>query len=178
MRKAALFLVMLVIGPLLGWLSARAMLERSAFAMNEAIGGWVEVRNDPGSLAGTYEAGSYLVRGQLPPPQHVRQFVRLRDDDGNSLRSDCATRIEGVPLPGRWWQIAASTRLETRSISAGSIVREANGSYVVTLWNAVSPGNWLQLGDPEDYSLRLYAHEPSTEDGQSLPLPTVRRLWC
>jgi hypothetical protein len=154
------------------------MLDRSALTMGANVGGWSEVKNTPDTLAATYSAGYYMTRGQLPPLQNVRLFLRLRDDDGNSLRSDCATRIEGQPPPGRWWQIGADSRSGTRTISSGNIVREPDGSYVVTLWNVVSPGNWLQLAEAEDYSLRLYVYDPAIEEGENLPLPNVRRLGC
>jgi hypothetical protein len=178
MPRFILFLTILILGPLAGWLSARVMLDRTASASGIAVGGWHEITHAPGTLSATYEDGYFLARGQLPPPQHVRQFVRERDDAGNSLRTDCATRLEGLPPPARWWQISATTRDGTRAISTGDIVREADGSYVVTLWNAAAPGNWLQLGEPEDFSLRLFVHASTVEDGQALTMPSVRRLWC
>jgi hypothetical protein len=178
MRRFALVLAALLLGPFAGWLSARVMLDRSALTMGANVGGWREVTNAPDTFAATYSSGYFMTRGQLPPPQHVRLFMRLRDDAGNTLRSDCATQIEGLPPQGRWWQIGADSRSGTRSIGSGSIVREADGAYIVTLWNMVSPGNWLALGEAEDYSLRLYVHDQATEDDGNLPLPRVKRLGC
>jgi hypothetical protein len=178
MHKLALILAALIVGPAAGWLSARVMLERAAVPAEAAASGWQEVRHQSESVKATYETSFYLDRGQLPPPQHVRQFVRTRDEDGNSLRADCATRVEGRPPSARWWQINAESKRETRVLTSGAIVREPSGLYAVTISNLVSPGNWLEVGNTDDYVMRIIVHDAAGEEDAAVELPTVRRLGC
>jgi hypothetical protein len=178
MRKLALILAALIVGPAAGFLSARVMLERAAVPKEAAASGWQEVRHQPESLKATYETGFYLDRGQLPPPLHIRQFVRTRDEDGNSLRADCATRVEGRPPASRWWQINAESTSETRVLTSGAIVRGPSDIYAVTISNLVSSGNWLEIGSTDDYVMRLIVHDAAGEEDAAIELPTVRRLGC
>lgn len=178
MFRFAFVVAALLLGPCAGWLSARLMLDRSALTLGANVGGWREIQHTPDTFTAIYSSGYFMTRGQLPPPQHIRMFMRQRDDDGNTLRSGCATQIEGMPPPGRWWQIGADSRAGSHAIGSGAIVREPDGSYILTLWNATSPGNWLALGEAEDYALRLYVHDPAVDEDVNLPLPRVRRLWC
>jgi hypothetical protein len=177
-RNSAFILLIMGAGLFSGWFSARVMLDRAASNPTQDQAGWREVKLDGEGLWSTYQSGHYLWRGKLPPPQHARLFRRETDDDGQTLRSDCSVLVEGVVPKARWWMISADNGNEAHSLSAGTVIREPNGTFSVTLGANAAQGNWLKLSGSRAYSIYLTLDDAREEDMKAMELPQVRRLWC
>ena len=177
-RNFTSILLILCAGLFVGWFSARVMLDRAAGNPSTATAGWREVKFADDGLWSTYQTGHYLWHGKLPPPQHARLFRRETDDEGNALRADCSTVIEGKAPEARWWMVSADNGNETHSLSAGTIIRESDGSFSLTLGANAAPGNWLQIKGSRAYVIYLTLDDMKDEASKTLALPRVRRLWC
>lgn len=178
MRKYSAILFVLCFGVFAGWFSARVMLDRAVGSSTLPANNWREVKSAGDNLWSTYQSGHYLWSGKLQPAAYVRMFRRDADDDGNALRSDCTTLIEGKSPAARWWMIGADNGNESRTLSSGTIIREQDNSYSVTISHNAAPGNWLSLGGSRDYVLYLTINDAKDEDGKGPALPRVKRLWC
>lgn len=178
MRKFPFIAFLLFLGLFGGWLSARLMLDQAVGSASLPGSNWREVRIAGDSLWSTYQSGHYLWAGKLQPGAYVRMFRRNTDDDGNALRSDCTTLIEGQSPQARWWMIGADNGNETRTLSSGAMIREADNSFAVTVSQSAAPGNWLGLSGSRDYEIYLTLNEAREDGPKAPPLPRVKRLWC
>ena len=178
MRKYTVIAALLTAGVSLGWLSARFMMQNAAGAGSTTDGGWAEITLTNDNLRSTYESGYYLWQGKVPPPHHVRLFRRAKDDEGNTLRGDCAIQIEGTIPEARWWVVNTDGASPSGSVSAGTAIREANGDVAITVSQSPVPGNWIKPGAASSYTLQLVLQNASAPTGQKLVLPAVKRLWC
>ena len=178
MKKLLIVSTFLCSGLALGWLSARFMMQSAAGAGSTTQNGWAEVHLTGEGLGPTYEAGYYLWRGKVPPPKNVRLFRRNIDDEGNSLRGDCAIMVEGEIPSARWWVVNTEGAGESGAISAGSAIRESSGEIAIAVSRNPMPGNWLRPGDAGAYALQLVLHDAGVVADEPLVLPHVKRLWC
>jgi hypothetical protein len=105
-------------------------------------------------------------------------FRRDTDDDGNALRADCTTMIEGQAPQARWWMIGADNGNEVRALSSGTMVRESDSSFTMMVGQNASPGNWLKLSGSRDYVIYLTLNDAKDEPAKVPVLPRVKRLWC
>ena len=179
MTRSFLPLVMLIVGALLGVLSAGRMLDGQAQPIPGEPNGWREWRGGEDSLRNTYSIGHYLSKGQIPPPKGVRYFVRNTDDEGQTLRGSCAISIEGKFPLSRWWFAAAVSGDERTTLDAGQAVRQADGTTVIAIASAPAQGNWLAPPNDATYELQFVL---LGVDESAVPtpggLPRVRKLGC
>jgi hypothetical protein len=178
MHRFSSIVLILVLGLFAGWFSARQMLDRAAGSTSLPANNWREVRISGDSLWSSYQSGHYLWRGKLQPATDVRLFRRDADDDGNALRSDCTTLIEGQSPQARWWMIGADNGNEVKTISSGTIIREYDNAFTVTVSQNAAPGNWLGLTGSRDYVIYLALNDARDEAAKTPSLPRVKRLWC
>lgn len=179
MKKLSTIVIAIIAGLLLGLASAQTMMQRAQQQQNGEIGNWRSVHINADSASGLYAASAFLSKGQLPPPQGVRYYKRLTDDEGNSLRGGCVVAVEGKMPDSRWWFLKLESGRGIASLDAGSAVREPDGTLLVSISQSPSPGNWLKAPDESSYQLSLVVFEsPGKAAGQPQPLPTVKRLWC
>jgi hypothetical protein len=178
MRKFPFIVLVLLCGLFAGWLSARVMLDWDMGSSSSPPGGWREVRISGDNLWSTYQAGHYLWHGKLQPASSVRMFRRDKDDDGNALRSDCTTMIEGQMPQARWWTIGADNGNEARTLSSGTMIREPDSSFTMVVSQNAAPGNWLRLSGSRDYVIYLTLNDAKDQSADAPALPRVKRLWC
>ena len=111
-------------------------------------------------------------------------FTALHDSNGKRLNCRETYQITGKDFPARWWSITAYRNYqlipnteERYSFSATNIVREADGSWCLTLSPQHQPGNWIPLGNAPGQlviSLRLYNPAANViEDIANRPLPEI-----
>lgn len=179
MKKFAAALIAIIAGLILGLASAQTMMQRAQDVRDGTLGKWQSVQVDADSSSGFYAASAFLSKGQLPPPQGVRYYKRLADDEGNSLRGSCVIAVEGRMPESRWWFLKIETSAGVAALDAGSAIREADGSLLVSISQAPSAGNWLRVPDDGTYQLSLVIFERAKNTAEKpTPLPTVKRLWC
>ena len=178
MRKFTIIVALLFSGVTLGWLSARFMMQNAAGAAGSDLAGWTEIRLTGDDLRPTYEAGYYLWRGKVLPPSNVRLFRRVTDDEGNTLRGDCAVQLEGKIPDARWWVVNLDGSGVSGAISAGTAIREMSGDAAITVSQSPVPGNWIKPGSSTAYALQLVLQDLTIAPDQTPTLPSVKRLWC
>ena len=178
MKKLGIILLVIATGLLLGWLSARIMLNQADANGSPALGGWHASSVSGTGLLSIYESGHYLLSGKLPPPGHVRLFSRTVDDDGNQLRGDCVVVLEGTMPQARWWSVNAQGGGPAQGIAAGNAVEEAAGTVAITVSRNPMPGNWFAPATDGNYTLLLALQDLTADEDGGYKLPTVRRLWC
>jgi hypothetical protein len=176
MLRVILNLCVLAAGLAFGLLSARFMMDTVSTGANADTGKWTEINLAGDSLNSTYLAGHFLRRGQVPPPNGVRFFVRDSDDDGNRLRGDCVTLMEGEIPSSRWWFVSADDGAARNGLDAGQVVREGDGQINISISTAPVPGNWLVPPSAGRFQVQLVLQGVLAE--QPLKLPGVKRLWC
>lgn len=179
MRRFFITSLMLLAGLSFGLLSARYMMENLSAAVPIAGGKWMEIIPDGDDLNSLYLSGHFLRRGEVPPLKGSRFFVRKLDDEGNTLRGDCVVAFEGKMPDARWWFVSADTKNKRTALDAGEAVREASGSYTISIADNPVPGNWLVPPTTGTYVITLVLLDAVTDANATIPaLPTVKRLWC
>ena len=177
MRGFLHLVLALAIGAFAGWISARSMIENLPLKAVAGIDSWREY-NGADELLLPYAVGHFSSRGELPPPNVARYFHRTVDDDGNSLRGECIYEVKGRLLPARWWSMAiANPRGERSVIAAGDVMRESDGSLILSLAPFPVPGN--RLTSPPGSQLTFsYVIQPDTPDAPVASLPALRKVRC
>ena len=137
--------------------------------------------------------------GLLASAQSDSMYYRLSAVDGEPLRLNCRYRIEGKDYDANWWSVTAygwdnylMPNLPRRySFNNENLVRDTDGSWVITVAATAQPGNWLPIGSAGapgwrkttnhdfDLLLRLYTPgEAYLNTPMSAPLPRVIREDC
>jgi hypothetical protein len=179
MKKITAFIMSIVAGPIIGLVSAQTMMQRAADKQEGTVGNWHNVQIAADSSSDFYAASGFLRKGQLPPPRGARFYTRNLDDDGNALRGGCVVSIEGKMPDVRWWSVKTQSSSGFASLDAGETVREADGTLLISISRAPSPGNWLKALDDSSYELNLMIFDSAqVSKSAAPPLPAVRRLWC
>jgi hypothetical protein len=176
MLRLFLNLSMLLAGLVFGVLSARYMMDRVTVSAQAGAGKWTEISLAGDTLSGTYLAGHFLRRGQVPPPNGVRYFVRDTDDEGNLLRGDCVVSLEGSVPASRWWFVSVDDGSTRKGLDAGQVVREGDGQINISVSISPVPGNWLVPPSTGRFELQLILQ--GVFGDPALKLPGVKRLWC
>lgn len=112
------------------------------------------------------------------------------DEAGRPLVPGCRYRIGGETPTARAWTLtvydAAGRLVPTETGRSGftsaEILREANGSFAISLARSAQPGNWLPLPETEraNLVLRLYDTPASTASAalDARSLPSITRAEC
>jgi hypothetical protein len=111
-------------------------------------------------------------------------FTALHDPSGKRLSCTETYQIKGTDFPAGWWSITAYRNYqlipnaeERYSFSMTNIMREADGSRLLTLSSHPQPGNWIPLGNTPGrlvISLRLYNPTANAiEEIATHPLPAI-----
>jgi hypothetical protein len=182
MRKLIYAALAVVGGLAIGLGSAVMRLSEAGSVAVPGNTAWVELDPASGNEMLPYALGLYLGAGQVPPSFTVRQFKRIRDEEGNALRGDCAYVLEGKVPPARWWTLAA-TDAQGRVVNpqsvivAGQAFRDAEGAMRVSFAPWPIAGNWVRV-DSGTYGLMLALHDVQDDDDKPVTLPVVRKGRC
>lgn len=162
------------------------------------FGGFSGVRNGAWTLnplAGSRAADpctrlGVAVRGLLAlNKSETIYFASGEDSAGKALRPDCRYRLDGGPLPARWWSVTLYSDgfLTPNGDDAHSIDLTRTPSGPDGRWSAIlggprpGQGAWISTHHARDLSLllRLYNPAPSVvAQPQSVALPTLTVLSC
>jgi hypothetical protein len=174
--------------------------------ISEGLGG-MTVRNGDwltSTATGSQDSGVMLkaavaLGGLLASTQESSMYYRLSTVDSEPLRLNCRYRVEGNEYDANWWSITAygwdnylmPNAQKRYSFNNENLMRNADGSWAITVTASEHDGNWLpvgpsgapawrRLGDADfDLLLRLYTPGPAYLDTPgSAPLPTVTREAC
>jgi hypothetical protein len=162
----------------------------------ERVASSPEWSTDP--LAGSRRAGLYtrarIARAGLLAlnGREALYYLADRDASGRRLRQDCAYRMSGGDLPGRWWSLtvyAADGFLAPNQDHADSIMGStllaaatADGAWQARLGPArAGDGPWLSTRATGAPSMLLRVYQPSAAlraQPLHVVLPRIQRLSC
>jgi hypothetical protein len=168
-------------------------------AMSARNGDWMTSGAIGSQDAGVMLKAAVAIGGLLGSTQENSMYYRLSTVAGEPLRLSCRYRIEGKDYDADWWSITAygwdnyliPNPQKRYSFNNENLVRNADGSWAITVAATEQAGNWLpvgpsgapdwrKLGDYDfDLLLRLYTPgDAYLETPQSAELPTVTREAC
>jgi hypothetical protein len=168
-------------------------------AMSARNGDWMTSVAIGSQDAGVMLKAAVAIGGLLGSTQENSMYYRLSTVAGEPLRLNCRYRIEGKDYDADWWSITAygwdnyliPNPQKRYSFNNENLVRNADGSWAITVAATEQAGNWLpvgpsgapdwrKLGDYDfDLLLRLYTPgDAYLETPQSAELPTVTREAC
>jgi hypothetical protein len=118
-------------------------------------------------------------------------FTAAADDRGYPLDGRCDVTVRGTTPPARYFTLTLYTpsgRLVANSMgrygfTSQELVRDAAGSFEITVSPRARPGNWLPTGGIESYVLMMRFYDTSlgiaTRAGREAPMPAIRStLTC
>lgn len=168
-------------------------------SMSVRNGDWVTSVATGSKDAGVILKATVALGGLLASTQENSMYYRLSTVDGEPLRLHCRYRIEGDDYDADWWSITAygwdnyliPNPQKRYSFNNENLVRNADGSWAITVAASKQAGNWLPVGPsgaadwrkPGDYDfdllLRLYTPgDAYLRAPQSAALPTVTLEAC
>lgn len=138
---------------------------------------------DPYTRARTARHGSLPISGTV-----AQVWEANTDNTGQRLQSSCDYALTGRGLDEGWWTIAVyddyghliPNAAGRHAFNSSTIMRSADGSFLVTLARDARPGNWLPTGAAGRLRLVLTLIESGDVSGTSGSgaLPDIRRVAC
>jgi hypothetical protein len=168
-------------------------------AMSVTNGDWVTSVATGSQDAGVMLKAAVAIGGLLASTQENSMYYRLSEIAGEPLRLNCRYRIEGNDYEAEWWSITAygwdnyliPNPQKRYSFNDENLVRNADGSWAITVAATEQTGNWLPVGPsgtPDwrqlsdyDFDLLLRLYTPGDAylvTPQSAALPKVTREAC
>jgi hypothetical protein len=171
----------LVLGAVAGYISAQQALGRAGLAPVVDEPYWQRVVVNPKDPYAVYAIGHFQVEGFLPPPTSANVFVRKVDDDGNSLRSECAYKLLGAAPQSRWWIVKLGNSSDDGNVlSARDAILSGTDQLQIGIAKRPTPGNWLVMPQLGNLQLSLVMNEPYplVKNAKPAPLPALKKLEC
>ncbi len=151
-------------------------------------GPWVSWPTAATPDADPYTRARSARRGGLPLSGTIaRTFEARTDNTGQRLHSSCDYAVVGRGLTDGWWTIAAyddqghwiPNPADRYAFNSSTIVRSADGSFVIALARDARPGNWLPTSGAGRLTLMLTlleASDPLAQGGGGLP--DIQKVAC
>ncbi len=132
---------------------------------------WKDVgspRPDPYSRAYGARTGALF----LTQAEGIR-FVATRDSDGQTLRRNCAYRVDGTTPVSAFWTLVATdingaiiARKGTPpAMDSRRLARNQDGSFLIRVSPALAAGNWLETSGTGNFELVLTLYDTSVFSG-------------
>lgn len=151
-------------------------------------GPWVSWLTAATPDADPYTRARAARRGGLPLSGTIaRTFEARTDNTGQRLHSSCDYAVVGRGMTDGWWTIAAyddqghwiPNPADRYAFNSSTIVRSADGSFVIALARDARPGNWLPTSGAGRLTLMLTlleASDPLAQGGGGLP--EIQKVAC
>ena len=188
--KLLKFLISLFIALLLGIGSALLLIKRPPAGSWIMNGAWETNLAIGSRQAGIYPRAHIALTGLFAlNKSETVYYSAYCDDNGDPLKTSCDYHIEGEELKSRWWSITAygedsfliPNEQNIYSYNKNSVMRKAEGSYIIFLSSTPKDGNWLSVGKEGTFSLILRLYNPAPEiylNPESITLPRIRKDKC
>ena len=182
-------LLALAIGVGLGLLSADWAVREGPRFGAVRIGPWTAHPREGTPQADPYAKARLARTGAVSFATGESLVFRTETDSaGRPLDPACDYHLVGPPIPSRWWTLTAydgrgrlmANGMARYGFTSSEILRETDGSFVVTLSQQARPGNWVPLsGSGLLLALRLYDTPLAGGLGNERPvLPSIERGTC
>lgn len=191
MKMFSNFLIVLLIGLLLGGLSTQFSIRQSHGLGAINVGPWSAWPFVGGAEVDPYTSARATADGTLPLGAAEGLAFEANSDNGdNPLLRECTYKIAGNTPPSRFWTLAAYTPsgerivvndTETAATHSGRVLRFPDGSFLISASPQPKAGNWLRLDNtgPFKLILRLYDTPITSNSGVIDPImPTITRESC
>ncbi len=186
LKSLAALVVGVVLGLVLTWVT---VWRGAGFGDDVTDGPW-----HTSLLAGSVQGGPYLragiaVHGLLALNRsETIYYSATTDSAGDRLTGNCVYRLTGRDPPTRWWSVTAygaddfliPNRNALYSVSQNSVLRGADGGFVITVSRDAAGRNQIASGDGAfSLSVRLYNPDPSVvADPVHVALPAIEKVSC
>ncbi len=181
----------LIVAALVGLGSTYFALSRGAAFGALSIGTWTAWPKSGTSDADPYARANIARTGQLPIALGDGvSFSAQTDDKGRVLDGRCTVVVSGVTPAARFWTLTlynAAGQLVSNTVgrygfTSEEIVRNADGSFAITVAPRANSGNWLPTGGVERYALVLRFYDTAigvaTRASREVPMPAVKTRGC
>ena len=180
-----------LVAALVGLGSTYFALSRGAAFGALTIGNWTAWPKSGTTDADPYARATIARSGQLPIALGDGvSFSAQRDGKGRILDGRCTVVVSGTTPAARYWTLTlynVTGELVANSVgrygfTSEEILRNADGSFVITVAPRASAGNWLPTGGIERYELVLRFYDTAigvaTRASRELPMPAVATRGC
>ena len=178
----------LVVAVVLG-LGSAYLSVRPGFGGEIVNGPWSTSLTTGGADADMYTRASVAIGGLLALNKDETIYYNATTDSaGETLTGACTYRVEGRDPDARWWSITVyakdhflvDTSTRRWSVTKNSVVRSADGAFVVRLSQTEEPNNWIATAaDGFQLTLRLYHPAASVKDDPAtVALPAIVKEAC
>ncbi|WP_342642884.1 DUF1214 domain-containing protein [Rhodoligotrophos ferricapiens] len=179
-----------IAGLAVGYLTVEMAVTRGFSPIIQKAGPWVVWPHAASVDADPYTRAHFASFGKLGLlPFEALEYRTEKDSSGALLDQSCTYVLTGLPLSGRWWNIAAyeddrrliANPADRHSFNSENIIREQDGSFRITLSSQPHPGNWLPLGPGGAFRLILTIADPPghyRNDPTNVLVPQIERRSC
>jgi hypothetical protein len=117
-------------------------------------------------------------------------FTAKTDDKGRALDGRCEVAINGITPQARYFTLSLydmdgkllANSLGRNGFTSQELVRNADGSFEVSVGARARPGNWLPTSGVERYALVLRLYDTpigiATRTGREAPMPAITTGQC
>jgi len=180
----------LLIGGLIGLVSAWAAIGDQYGLFRKQSGPWITWPNAGSPEADPYTIAHFARAGILPAKKlEVLYFYAKTDSAGQPILARCTYTISGDVLLTSAWSLTLydgdgqliRNPARRYGFNNRNVIRGPDGSYVIWLAPAASPGNWLPGGrrGARQLVLRLYNPDRGYVGApEAVPLPQIKKTGC
>ncbi len=188
MKPWARYLVMAVVGVVIGLGYAIYVVRSGAMGQRVRIGPWSSSTDLGTGEQSARTRATVALRGLLAlPAKEARYYNAAVDDAGRPLEGRCSYRVTGGVLPARWWSLTLYdgagylTGEGPYSVGSAAIAPENAARWTVLISPQRQAGQWLPTAGLDRFELTLRTYLPSGA-GRASPardqLPSIRREAC
>jgi hypothetical protein len=192
MHVAVKILGTIVVGVPLGLAATWVVTSRGGMGDSVADGPWKTSLVAGSPQSDPYTRARVALHGLFALNRNETLYYTATEDaDGAKLDGRCRYQIWGRDPNARWWSITAyggddyliPNPKNLYSVSATSVIRKKDGSFVVNVGGGARPGadeSWIPAGDGRfSLTLRLYNPGPDVAlDPEHATLPELHQVWC
>lgn len=188
MKPWARYLVMAVVGVIVGLGLAIWSVRAGALGSNVRIGPWTTGADLASAGQSARTRAVVALRGLLAlPAREARYYNAAVDDAGRPLDGKCRYRITGGALPAQWWSLTLYDRegylagKGPYSIAGAAVPPAERGRWTILVSPQQQGGLWLPTAGLDRFELTLRTYLPENA-GRSEPardqLPSIRQEGC
>ena len=191
MRTIINITIVLLIGLIIGGLSANFTLQRSHGIGAVNTGPWSAWPFVGGAEVDPYTSAKATADGTIPlGAAEGLAFEAISDQEGAALQKACKYEVSGNTSATRMWTLSAynldgsliiSEAAIVSAIYSGKIVRYPDSSFAVKIGASPQSGNWIPTTGKGKFKLvlRLYDTPITSNSGVIDPqMPRVKMIGC
>lgn len=155
------------------------------------IGAWTAWPKNGTSGIDPYARAVVARSGELPigSGDGVTFYARA-DDSGHLFDGRCDVAVAGTTPQARFWTLTlydpdgrlVANSVQRHGFTSQELVRNADGTFEITIGPRARPGNWLPTGGVERYVLALSLYDTpvglATRSGRDTPMPAITQRGC